>query len=323
MFRTGDEANYQDVGVKFGSAISHLTSTAGRSMRFLAGKVPALTPCVTAFCLTALSAMALSGPVAPAVAQQSQVRVPNFWDPKAVHDRPASIPDKIQFLATDGYPPFVFRDPQGRLTGFNVDLARALCQELGSSCALRIKDFEVLLPALDEDEGDAIIAGLSRALPANRKLNYTEDYLKLPARFIVSRDNADAFDEQNLTGKTIAVETGSRYEAFANRFWQDAEILSVETSEEARKAVMDGSADAHFGDGLSLSFWLPSEAAGDCCAFSGGPWLEAGYFDQGMAIATRPDDPERAAALSYALRQLHQKGVYRELYLRYFPLSFY
>ena len=83
-------------------------------------------------------------------AQEASVRVPNFWDPKAVHDRPNAIPDKIQFLATDGYPPFVFRDQHGRLTGFNVDLARALCQELGSSCALRIKDFEVLLPALDE-----------------------------------------------------------------------------------------------------------------------------------------------------------------------------
>ena len=42
-----------------------------------------------------------------------------------------------------------------------------------------------------------------------------------------------------------------------------------------------------------------------------------------MAIATRQDDPERAAALTYALRQLHQKGIYRELYLRYFPMSFF
>ena len=258
-----------------------------------------------------------------ALAQDDGVTVPNFWDPKAVNDRPASFPDKIQFLATDGYPPFVFRDPQGRLTGFNVDLARALCQELGSSCALRIKDFEVLLPALDEDEGDAVIAGLSRDLKESRKLNFTDDYLKLPARFMVPADAVADFDEQKLSGKTIAVLEGSRYEAFAKRFWPEAEILSLESEPDAREAVRNGDADAHFGDGLSLSFWLPSEAAAGCCAFAGGPWLEEGYFDQGMAIATRGDDPERAAALNYALRQLHQKGVYRELYLRYFPLSFY
>jgi polar amino acid transport system substrate-binding protein len=257
------------------------------------------------------------------LAQENTVHVPNFWDPKAIHDRPASIPDKIQFLATDGYPPFVFRDPQGRLTGFNVDLARALCQELGSSCALRIKDFEVLLPALDEEEGDAIISGLSRSLPSTRRLNFTDDYLKLPARFIASTQEATEFDEQSLGGRSIAVEAGSRYEAFANRFWPEAEVMSLESASDARNAVKSGEADLHFGDGLSLSFWLPSDAAGTCCQFVGGPWLETGYFDQGMAIATRKDDPERAAALNYALRQLHQKGVYQELYLRYFPISFY
>lgn len=265
----------------------------------------------------------VAGTCGTAGAQNGSVHVPNFWDPKAVNDRPASFPDKIQFLATDGYPPFVFRDPQGRLTGFNVDLARALCQELESSCALRIKDFEVLLPALEEAEGDAVISGLSRDLPETHRLHFTDDYLKLPARFIVPANQAASFDEQELKGVRIAVEEGSRYEAFAKRFWPDAETLSFPTIAEAREAVKAGTADANFGDGLSLSFWLPSEAADGCCAFAGGPWLEEGYFDQGMAIATRQDDPERAAALNYALRQLQQKGIYRELYLRYFPMSFY
>jgi len=258
-----------------------------------------------------------------ASAQEPDVRVPNFWDPKAVHDRPASIPDRIQFLAIDRYPPFVFRDPQGRLTGFNVDLARALCQELGSSCALRLKLFDVLLRALDDEEGDAIIAGLSRNRPGAEQLNFTEDYLKLPARFVVRTDNLAAFDEQALSGKKIAVEEGSRFEAFAERFFPEAETVRFAGAQEARDALKSGEVDSHFGDGLSLSFWLPSEAADGCCSLAGGPWLEPGYFDEGMAIATRADDPERAAALTYALRQLHQKGIYRELYLRYFPQSFY
>lgn len=270
-----------------------------------------------------LLAILLSVPGQGAFAQEPDVRVPNFWDPKAVHDRPTSIPDRIQFLAIDRYPPFVFRDPQGRLTGFNVDLARALCQELGSSCALRLKLFDVLIKALDEEEGDAIIAGLSRNRPGAGQLNFTEDYLKLPARFVVLTDDLESFDEQALGGTKIAVEAGSRFEAFAERFFPDAETVSFETAQDARDALKAGEVDTHFGDGLSLSFWLPSEAAENCCSFAGGPWLEPGYFDEGMAIATRADDPERAAALTYALRQLHQKGIYRELYLRYFPQSFY
>lgn len=259
----------------------------------------------------------------PARAQETEIAVPNFWDHKAVYDRPTAIPDKIQFLATDNYPPFVFRDPQGRLTGFNIDLSRALCQELNISCALKIKDFEVLIAALDEEEGDAIIAGLSRYTPGAANLIFTDDYLKLPARLIVLNGAKIKIDGTLLSGETLAVESGTRYEAFARKFWPKADIQTFSTPAEARQAVKDGSVSAHFGDGLSLSFWLRSPAADDCCRFIGGPWLEPGYFGEGMGIATRGNDPERAAALNYALRQLHQKGMYQELYLRYFPLSFY
>lgn len=271
----------------------------------------------------ALAILLLVITLRPLAAKDAEVTIPNFWDPNAVHDRPAMIPDTIQFLATDDYPPFVFRDPQGRLTGFNVDLARALCQELGISCAMKIKDFNLLLPALIEEEGDAVISGLSRYLPDAQALNFTADYLKLPARLIIRHAAADGFDEQALAGVTIAVEAGSRYEAFAREFWPDATLVGVETAADAREAVKAGDATAHFGDGLNLSFWLKSKDADECCRFAGGPWLEPGYFDAGMAIATRPDDPERAAALNHALRQLQLKGVYQELYLRYFPISFY
>ncbi|WP_420411772.1 transporter substrate-binding domain-containing protein [Roseibium sp.] len=256
-------------------------------------------------------------------AEEADITIPNFWDHKAVYDRPTVIPDKIQFLATDNYPPFVFRDPQGRLTGFNIDLSRALCQELNISCALKIKDFEVLIPALAEEEGDAIISGLSRYTSGAQDLLFTDDYLKLPARLIILNEANTDFDEQSLAGQKLAVESGTRYEAFARKFWPAADIQPVRTPAEARQAVKDGTADAHLGDGLSLSFWLRSPAADGCCRFTGGPWLEPGYFGEGMAIATRSNDPERAAALNYALRQLHQKGMYQELYLRYFPLSFY
>lgn len=248
---------------------------------------------------------------------------PNFWDHRAVYDRPTVVPDTIQFLATDNYPPFVFRDPQGRLTGFNIDLSRALCQELKVSCALKIKDFEVLILALEEEEGDAIISGLSRYTPGAEGLTFTDDYLKLPARLIVLQSEAEELDTLGLEDKTIAVEAGSRHEAFALKFWPSANIEAYPTPAEARNAVKTGTVDAHLGDGLSLSFWLRSPAAEGCCRFSGGPWLEPEYFGEGMAIATRAGDLERAEALNYALRQLHQKGMYQELYLRYFPLSFY
>jgi len=272
---------------------------------------------------SALLALLIFCSVLPRADAQEAIVVPNFWDPKAVQDRPADVPGKIQFLATDGYPPFVYRDAQEQLTGFNVDLARAICQELDTSCSLRIKEFGGLLPALEEEEGDAIISGLARTGELAERLSFSDDYLKLPARFIVRTGGESTFGADAIAGARISVETGSRHEAFAARFWPEAVLLPFDTVEQARTALANGDADAHFGDGLSLSFWLNSTAAADCCRFAGGPWLEPGYFDEGLSIAMRKDDAATREAINYALRRLQQTGVYRELYLRYFPLSFF
>ncbi|WP_242390266.1 transporter substrate-binding domain-containing protein [Polymorphum gilvum] len=249
--------------------------------------------------------------------------VPNFWDPRSMADRPPFPPDKIEFLATDDFPPFSFRDADERLTGFNVDLARALCEELGSSCSLRIKAFDALIPALEEKEGDAVIAGLAKTADLVGKFAFSDAYLRLPARFAVRKGREAAFETDSFSTMTVSVVEGSRHAAFLADFLPQLRLRAYASLVEARKALADGTVDAHFGDALSLSFWISGEASDDCCTFAGGPWLEPGYFDQGLMIAVRKQDAALLDALNYALRRLQERGIYGELYLRYFPLSFY
>jgi polar amino acid transport system substrate-binding protein len=78
-----------------------------------------------------------------------------------------------------------------------------------------------------------------------------------------------------------------------------------------------------FGDGMRLAFWLAGSDAGGCCRFVGGPYLAPEYLGTGLAIATEIDDPLLTAAFDYALQQIAVKGRFAELYLRYFPVSFY
>ena len=65
-----------------------------------------------------------------------------------------------------------------------------------------------------------------------------------------------------------------------------------------------------------------SEASG-CCRFAGGPYLAPEYLGTGMAIATKADNPALASAFDYALQEIAQDGTFAELYLRYFPISFF
>ena len=84
-----------------------------------------------------------------------------------------------------------------------------------------------------------------------------------------------------------------------------------------------GKIDGGFGDGMRLAFWLAGSDSAGCCRFAGGPYIAPEFLGNGLAIAVKPQDAMLADAFNYALRELQAKGVFAELYLRYFPLSFY
>lgn len=258
--------------------------------------------------------------IATSVASQI---VPNFWDPRSLLERPAETPERIEFLATDDFPPFSFRDKTERLTGFHVDLARALCEELQSSCSMRVKAFEALPDALEADEGDAAIAGLAKTAELGERFSFSDPYLKLPGRFVVRASDRDRFDGTSFAGTAVAVEKGSRHAAFLKDRMPELQITEFETLAEAREALRSGKVAAHFGDGMALSFWLGGALSEGCCVFVPGPWLEEAYFGDGLRIAVRQEDAVLLEAINYGLRRLQEKGIYAELYRRYFPTSFF
>src|SRR5687768_3178583 len=77
--------------------------------------------------------------VAIAHAQAGAQSVPGFWDPRRRPERPdLSRLTVIRFLTETDYPPFNFTGPDGNPAGFNVDLARALCDEIKINCTIQM-----------------------------------------------------------------------------------------------------------------------------------------------------------------------------------------
>src|SRR5262245_39371849 len=88
------------------------------------------------------------------------VRVPGFWDPRRRPEKPdLSRISVIRFLTETDYPPFNFAGPDGNPQGFNIDLARMLCEELKLACTIQMRRFETLIPAAaDSSAGYLAIA---------------------------------------------------------------------------------------------------------------------------------------------------------------------
>jgi polar amino acid transport system substrate-binding protein len=253
------------------------------------------------------------------------VVVPDFWDPRARSERPPpGVVPAIRFLTTDDFPPFNFLDDGGHLTGFNVDLARAICSELAIECTIQAREWDDLVGHLFDKTADAVIAGIAINATTREQLEFSDVYLRPAGRFIVRREDAGmAITPDGLRGKTLAVVTRTAHEAYLAAMFPEVARKLYPTPDAARQAVKDGEADAHFGDGLQLSFWLQSFAAGDCCAFAGGPYLESRFFGQGYAIAVAKDAAPIKQAINAALEAIYEKGIYGELYLRYFPVSYF
>ena len=259
----------------------------------------------------------------PVVSPPPMPHVPNFWDPQALVDKPARRIVSIRFLTSPEFPPFNFIAPDGRLSGFNVDLARAICEQLSAECTIQLRPFGELQKALEENRGDAIVAGIGISAESRKAFGFSHIYLRFPARFVAQKGTAITATADGLADKWVAVVAGTAHEAYLQAFFGDALVASYKSTDEALAALKSGKVDAYFGDGMTLGFWLGGETAGGCCVFAGGPYLDASYFGQGMAVAMAPGNTALRTAVNYALRRLHESGRYEELYLRYFPVSFF
>ncbi len=275
----------------------------------------------------ALSSALILGDVRPAETQQNfgGVNVPGFWDPKRRPERP-ELPRTatIRFVTEEDYPPFNFKGPDGQLIGFNIDLARALCNELGINCTVQVRRFDTIIKALEENSADAAIASLAITPELRKQVSLTDRYYRTPARFAAKQDfPSDDVTPESIIGKRVAVVTGSAHEAYLRDFFAETAIVSLPSLEEATAALKNGEADLVFGDGIALAFWLNGSGSANCCQFRGGPFTESRYFGEGVGIAVRRENETIRQALNHALFRLWEKGVFADLYLRYFPIGFY
>ena len=251
--------------------------------------------------------------------------IPNFWDPQHRVDRPETSSFRvIRFVTEDDYPPFGFALPDGTLSGFNVDLARALCEELRVQCTVQARRWDTMFETIEQSRADAAIASIAMT-PANRaRVDFTAPYYKTPARFVARAAVVlpDTSPEA-LAGKTVGVVARSAHEAYLRAFFPRVTVRVYDNALALRSALKRNEVEIAFGDGVAFALWLNGTDASGCCAFRGGPYTESRFFGEGVGIALRKDNQAMKRALDYALKRVSERGIYADLYLKYFPVGFY
>jgi ABC-type amino acid transport substrate-binding protein len=118
-------------------------------------------------------------------------------------------------VATDGaYPPFSRLEADGRPGGFDVDVARALCNRLAADCEVVAPGWDELVPSLLAKKVDLVVASQPITEEARRRVEFTAAYHRIAPRF-VARDGATPVDPrpEAVKGRRIGVRAGTAHAA--------------------------------------------------------------------------------------------------------------
>jgi len=236
----------------------------------------------------------------------------------------AAMADDVIRIATEGaYPPFNWKDSDGSLKGFDVDIANALCDHMKAKCVVVAQDWDGMIPALVSHKFDAIVASMSITDDRKKVIAFSKPYYRTSGAFLVQKSSGiKGHQPADLKGKTIAAQSATLYSAWLPKAYPDSKIRLYNTADEAFADLAAGRVDAIVADEIAAKAWLDKSSNG-CCEVSGDLLTDPAVLGDGAGIGVRKDDKELVERFNKAIDAIVSDGTYKKINAKYFPYSIY
>ena len=237
----------------------------------------------------------------------------------------AQAQDQMQIkIGTEGaYPPFNVLEADGTLTGFDIDIAKALCEEMNAECEFVTQDWDGIIPALVAGKFDAIIASMSITEERKQTVDFTNKYYNTPPAIAVPKDSdIEAATDEALAGKAIGAQSATTHSNYAEEKLSSADLRLYPTPDEYKLDLASGRIDAAIDDVVVLSEWLETEE-GQCCKILDTLTPDPVINGPGAGIAVRKGEDELREAFNAAIEAIREDGTYQEINDKYFEFDVY
>jgi arginine/ornithine transport system substrate-binding protein len=237
----------------------------------------------------------------------------------------AQAPDwkKVRIGVEGAYPPFSEVGPDGKLKGFDIDIALALCAQIKAECTLVQQEWDGMIPALQSRKFDAIIASMAITDERKKVVNFTDKYMNTPARLVARADAKLEATPAGLKGKRIGVQRTTSHDRFATETFKDSEIVRYAKQDEAYLDLAAGRVDVLLADSVAMDGGFLKRPQGKGFAFFGPPFNDAKFFGYGAGIAVRKADTDLQAKFNAAIPAIRANGTYKKLQDKYFDFDVY
>lgn len=227
-------------------------------------------------------------------------------------------------IGTEGaYPPFNFLTASGELTGFDVDIAKALCTNMKVECTFVAQDWDGMIPALQNDNFDAIIASMSITPERQQQIDFSNKYYQTPPAIAVPKDSdITAATAEALSGKAIGAQASTTHSQAAEVIFPDSDVKVYPTSEEYKLDIGSGRLDAVMDDVVVLTEWVES-ADGACCKILGTLPADPAIYGVGAGIGLRKGDAKLKKMFDDAIVAIRADGTYKTIQDKYFKFDVY
>ena len=227
-------------------------------------------------------------------------------------------------IGTEGaYPPFNNLTADGKLEGFDIDIANALCAEMKVTCEFVTQDWDGIIPALQAGKFDAIIASMSITDERKKQVDFSNKYYNTPPAIAVPKDSTiPDIKPESLAGKTLGVASSTTHSNFAERDYKTSDIKMYPTSDEFLLDLGNGRIDAVMDDISVIEGWL-AKPDGACCKLLGAVKPDPTIHGMGAGIAVRKGETELAERFNTAIDAIRASGKYKEINDKYFKYDVY
>lgn len=215
-------------------------------------------------------------------------------------------------VALEGtYPPFNYRDEQGRLTGFDVEIAEAIAAKLGVKPQFTTTEWSGILAGLQAGKYDVIVNQVAATDARRKTFDFSEPYVVSSPQLIVRANETRSIQGvADLKGKKIGVGQGSNYAELA-RSIEGAEVKVYPGAPEYLQDLATGRIDVALNDSLLIPYLaqktrLPVKA--------GAPLGKV----ESNAIPFRKGSPAFKQAIDKALEDLKADGSFAKISTKWF-----
>ena len=215
--------------------------------------------------------------------------------------------DKYVIGTDTTFAPFEFTDQDGNLVGIDMDLLRAIAKDQGFEVEIRQLGFDAAVQALQSNQVDAVMAGMSITEERQKAFDFSEPYFTSGVQLgVLEASDIQSLDD--LDGKTVAVKTGTQGQTFAdeNKDEYGFRVTPYQDTTDMVDAVKAGQAVGYFEDFPVLAYGIQQ---GSGFRLIGQPELGGEY---GFAV-NKGQHPELIEKFNAGLSNLKASGEYDKI----------